>query len=167
MSSSVEVDGRMSHGPVLAVAKRVRAAPPSPTRAAQALIAAVALGAAATPPSTRAADIVTIRWDAQGRFSHRAPPQASGFLEVCGELARGQAVRWRFEATAPLRFNIHHHEGRNVVYSEQLERSTGSAGLLEARRAESYCWMWDRFPVEGAAVTLELELELQRRATPR
>jgi hypothetical protein len=124
---------------------------------------AAVIGAAVPAPAQGASDIVTVQWDAQGRFSHRVSARSAGFSEVCGELGAGQAVRWRFEATAPLRFNIHHHEGQAVIYSQQLEASAGSQGVLRAQRSDTYCWMWDRFPTTGASV----ELRLERLAPPR
>jgi hypothetical protein len=130
---------------------------------AHAVIGALAAWLAAAPPAARAADIVTIHWAADGRFVHRVATQASGIAEVCGEVGAGQAVRWRFEATAPLRFNIHHHEGKAVVYSERLESSAGSQGVLRPQRTDTYCWMWDRFPAAGAG----FELLLERLAPPR
>lgn len=130
--------------------------------AGAALVALVACFAPGTPGAL-AADIVKIRWGADGRFVHRVAAQASGIAEVCGEVGAGQAVRWRFDATVPLRFNIHHHEGKTVVYSEQLESSAGSHGVLRPRSTDTYCWMWDRFPAAGA----DVELLLERLAPPR
>jgi len=52
-------------------------------------------GAAASNPR-----IVEIVWSADGRFEHRAPVAAGSFVELCGKLAGGQAVRWR-SASAP------------------------------------------------------------------
>lgn len=123
--------------------------------------AAVNLGTGTGP--ALAAEIVDITWGPDNRFSHRVVAQTAGLVEVCGTVGVGQAIRWHFEASAPLRFNMHHHEGHNVVYSEQIEAATRAEGTLAPKLTQTYCWMWDRFPREGAG----LELTLQRLARPR
>ena len=108
-------------------------------------------GAAASNPR-----IVEIVWSADGRFEHRAPVAAGSFVELCGKLAGGQAVRWRYEASAPLDFNIHHHVGKDVVYSARQDQISVGADTLVVRTPEDHCWMWRNkgaMPVQ-LAVTL-------------
>jgi len=103
------------------------------------VLAAWALAAAGT---ARAADIVELALDADGRFAHEAAVAPGRFVEVCGKLAKGQAVDWRYQAAGPLDFNIHYHQGKKVVMPEQRKASTAAEGRLQAALDQDYCWMW-------------------------
>lgn len=111
--------------------------------------------AAGTSP---AAPIVDIRWSPEGRFQHQARLEAGQFIELCGSLPPGTRVQWVFEATAPLNFNIHHHVGKQVVYSARQDRLVATQGTLAADSQQDYCWMWSN-PGDGPA---ELRARLQR-----
>lgn len=76
-----------------------------------------------------AADIVDIRWSPQGRFEHRAEIAPGRFAEPCGALPPGTEVRWSFEGSAPLDFDVHWHEDEKAVMP------TG-APLARARRRQ-------------------------------
>lgn len=39
-----------------------------------------------------------------------------GFDEHCLRIDAGRAITYRFVATAPVDFNIHHHRGKDVLY---------------------------------------------------
>jgi hypothetical protein len=103
------------------------------------VLGASALTAAGT---ARAADIVELTFDAGGRFEHAAPVAPGRFVEVCGKLAKGEAVDWRYQAEAPLDFNVHYHQGKKVVMPEQHKASTAAQGRLKAALDQDYCWMW-------------------------
>ena len=77
------------------------------------------------------ADLIEIVWDSGGRFA-----------EVCGKFEPGQTVAWKFEADLPLDFNIHYHEGKDVVYPEKGDAVVELAGRLLASTKQDYCWMW-------------------------
>ncbi|GCL63702.1 hypothetical protein [Pseudaquabacterium pictum] len=48
-----------------------------------------------------------IAWSPDGRLAHKARVAAGKSVEVCGALAVGGVVRWRFTTGAPVDFNIH------------------------------------------------------------
>jgi len=119
------------------------------------LLAAAALAAIAlTLPAQ--AEIVTIAFDGEQRYSHRFEVAPGKFAEACGQLARGSAVQWRFNASLPLNFNIHYHEGKAVTYPEKQNGSTGAEGTLRVAVDEAYCWMWTNKTAQPAIVTIEL-----------
>lgn len=88
------------------------------------------------------AEIVDIAWSGDGRFERRMTVAPGKFAEVCGKLAKAQAVAWRFEADGPLNFNIHYHEGKEVHYPERRDALPGGSGQLQAALDQDYCWMW-------------------------
>jgi hypothetical protein len=104
------------------------------------------------------AEIVDLAFDSAGRFAHRAPVAPGKFVEVCGKLARGQAVSWEFQADGPLDFNIHYHEGKKVVMPDKRERSAAEKGQLKVQLDQDYCWMWSN----KTTVPVQLTLGLQR-----
>ena len=60
----------------------------------------------------------------------------------CLKIEAGEAIRWRFVASAAVDFNIHHHRGKDVFYPvrrDGVERASGSFG---AHAADDYCLMW-------------------------
>ena len=102
------------------------------------------------------ADIIDIAWNEQGRFERRVSVAPGKFAEVCGKLARADSVAWRFDASGPLNFNIHYHEGKDVRYPERRDALAGASGRLQVVLDQDYCWMWTN--KSGKAVDLNLLL---------
>ena len=102
------------------------------------------------------ADIIDIAWNEQGRFERRVSVAPGKFAEVCGKLSRADSVAWRFEASGPLNFNIHYHEGKDVRYPERRDALAGASGRLQVVLDQDYCWMWTN--KSGQAVDLNLLL---------
>lgn len=89
-----------------------------------------------------AAEMVPVSWDAQGNFAQEVRIAPGKFVEACEKLPQGAKVRWQFEAKAPLDFNIHYHEGKEVRFPARQDGATAAEGVLEAKVAHDYCWMW-------------------------
>lgn len=102
------------------------------------------------------ADIIDIAWNEQGRFERRVSVAPGKFAEVCGKLARADSVAWRFDASGPLNFNIHYHEGKDVRYPERRDALAGASGRLQVVLDQDYCWMWTN--KSGQAVDLNVLL---------
>ena len=116
----------------------------------------VALSLAILCSTAARADIIDIAWNDQGRFERRVSVAPGKFAEVCGKLARADSVAWRFEASGPLNFNIHYHEGKDVRYPERRDALAGASGRLQVVLDQDYCWMWTN--KSGQAVDLNLLL---------
>ena len=116
----------------------------------------VALSLAILCSTAARADIIDIAWNEQGRFERRVSVAPGKFAEVCGKLARADSVVWRFEASGPLNFNIHYHEGKDVRYPERRDALAGASGRLQVVLDQDYCWMWTN--KSGQAVDLNLLL---------
>ena len=105
------------------------------------------------------AALTEIAWNADGVQEEAFSVGPGKPHELCGRLAAGVRIRWRFESDAPTDFNIHHHVGREVFYAAREDASRGAEGRFEAKEAQDYCWMWSRKDGPAAAVKLRLERE--------
>lgn len=119
------------------------------------LFVAVACAALAGMPAH--ADVIDIAWSADGRFEHRAELAPGGFAEVCGRLEKGRAVRWAFDAGGPLDFNIHYHEGQQVVFPVRRAGAARGAATLKVKLGQDYCWMWTNRTAQPLALRLTLD----------
>ncbi|HSV71391.1 MAG TPA: hypothetical protein VLI72_14885 [Methylibium sp.] len=102
------------------------------------------------------AELVPIAWDAQGRWEAGLAIAPKKFAEACTALKQGERIRWRWQATQPLKFNIHYHEGKAVRVPVQTEAPSGE-GTLEVTLTQDYCWMWS-----GATGTDRITVTLER-----
>lgn len=115
------------------------------------------LAAAMAAASGAQAGIVEIQWDGQGRFVHRAEVPAGKIVEICGAIPPGANVAWRYEASAPLDFNIHYHRGEQVVYPVKLAQRAQAKGRLRVQASEDHCWMWRHKGTAPAALDVHLQ----------
>ena len=66
-------------------------------------------------------------------------------------LVRGQKLRFRFDSTHPLNFNLHYHAGNKVRYAVRRNGALGVEEEFQAPDSRVYCFMW-RNPNDDAAV---------------
>ena len=88
------------------------------------------------------AELVGIAWDNAGHFETALSVAPGKFAEVCGKLVQGQTIAWSFKADRPMNFNIHHHEGKQVVFSAKQDAVVDVQGKLDVSLSQDYCWMW-------------------------
>jgi hypothetical protein len=62
--------------------------------------------------------------------------------EVCMPLGAGDTLAWRFRASAPVDFNLHHHVGEQVLTPVALTARTRSRARHTADRRNDWCLMW-------------------------
>lgn len=105
-------------------------------------VMALALLAGPGTSDAMAADLIPLEWSTEGSFARELPVAAGKFVEVCGSLPAGAKVAWRYDASAPLNFNIHYHEGKQVHFPARKDQVSQLAGTLNAKLAQDYCWMW-------------------------
>lgn len=104
------------------------------------------------------AGVDEIQWDAQGQAAREVQVPPGKFAEWCGKLQRGDKVQWHFEAAAPLDFNVHYHEGRDVRFPSKLAGLPRAEGMLEVAQDQDYCWMW----TNKTAQAVQLKAQLSR-----
>jgi hypothetical protein len=84
---------------------------------------------------------------------------AGKFAELCGKLAPGAKVRWQFDAPAPLNFNIHYHEGKDVRYPARDDGVPRLQGVLTVASPQDHCWMWTNKGSEPVSLSVQLVRE--------
>ena len=88
------------------------------------------------------AEIIEVKWNADGKFEHTQSVASGKFVEICETLAKGSAAAWQFKASAPLNFNVHFHQGKEVAFPEKQDGVSELRGTLIAKSNNDYCWMW-------------------------
>ena len=126
---------------------------PIPNGRAPSLLASVALLLFAT---TARAEVVEIAWDVSGRFERVLDLAPAKFAEVCGRLTKGQSIAWSFKSGQPLNFNVHYHEGKNVVFPVKKDRTANLDAELQVGIDQDYCWMWENPGAAGTTFTVAL-----------
>jgi hypothetical protein len=89
------------------------------------------------------AEVVDIVWTASGEFERKVRIPPGKFVEMCGPLEALDVVRWTFEATHSLEFNVHYHVGKDVVYPSKQDGVRSARGTLAVPSRQDYCWMWN------------------------
>ena len=118
----------------------------------------IAMSLFAAHPAARA-DVVDVLWSRDGRFAHQSTVAPGKFAEVCGKLPVSSTVRWEFDASSPLDFNIHYHAGKDVVFPSKLSAVATANNTLRARVAQDYCWMWSNKSAEPVTLNVKLQRE--------
>ena len=103
------------------------------------------------------ADIVDIAWDPSGRFECSVNVAPGKFAEVCDKLPAGAKVRWDFEASAPLDFNVQYHVGKDVFFPSKMVAVSTAKDTLDAKIEQDYCWMWSNKTAAPATVMVKLQ----------
>lgn len=119
------------------------------------LLAMAAGFACASEPAL--AQLVPVEWDATGRFAKDLPVPAGKFVEVCEKLAKGSTITWAFDAAAPLNFNIHYHEGKEVHFPAKKDQVAQDSGTLAVALDQDYCWMWSNKTQAPVSIKLTLK----------
>jgi hypothetical protein len=109
-------------------------------------------------PATVRAELVNLAWSAGGTFTYQTRIAAGRFVEVCGPLPAGLNLAWQFRTSAPIDFNIHYHQGKDVLFPARMSRVDKASDTLRVEVKQDYCWMWSN----KTAATVELKAGLQR-----
>ncbi len=114
------------------------------------------LFALACSVSNSQAEIISFKLDANLSFKTQLNIQPGKFSEVCGKLKKGNLIRWQFDSSASLDFNIHYHEGKEVIFPYKMNAIKSAKEEFLISRDQDYCWMWTNKSSE--AVKLEMNL---------
>ncbi len=106
--------------------------------------------------TTCKAEVISFILEANSSFKTQANIQPGKFSEVCGKLKKGNLIRWQFDSSAPLEFNIHYHEGNNVIFPYKMSATKSGVEVLLISLDQDYCWMWTNKSKEE--VKLEMSL---------
>ena len=87
-------------------------------------------------------------------FRHEIKP--GKIAEECRNLASDERMRYRFEASAAVPFNVHFHRGSTVEYPVKIDKTSDAASTFMASSAQDFCWMWTNETTEIVVVHGEL-----------
>jgi hypothetical protein len=62
--------------------------------------------------------------------------------EECVKLAKLESRHYEWSSDAPVDFNIHYHQGKEVFYPVKHKGIRTGRGTFRAKIAQDYCWMW-------------------------
>ena len=79
------------------------------------------------------------------------------FHEECATLATGDRLDYRFEAQAPVSFQIYYKEGIAFISTVSREDVRDGGGIFNAPAARRYCLRWDAGQ-RGALVDFRIRL---------
>jgi len=113
--------------------------------AALALCACTTAITADSPKTVRAQPIAPYEWH-----------------EECVHLDAGDRLEFAFEATAPVDFNVHYHEGKTVVMPMSRDKTRADAGVFAPSTAQDYCLMWE---AGAAGALLDYRVRLRPAGT--
>ncbi len=85
-------------------------------------------------------------------FSLHADPQrdidestlipAGKVHESCVELKIGESVEYSFESDALLSYNVHYHDGEEVIFPVSEHEINNESNVFTAEADQVYCLMW-------------------------
>ncbi len=104
------------------------------------------------------AEQVDINWEADGRFGYEALLHGAAMTEICGPLDANGAVDWLMKSSTPVDFNVHYHQGEEVVYPTRQNGVSKLNDRLTVTAAETYCWMFTNPQTTPTVITLDLQL---------
>jgi hypothetical protein len=87
-------------------------------------------------------------------FRHEIEP--GKIAEECRKLASDERMRYRFEASAAVPFNVHCHRGSTVEYPVKIDKTSDAESILTASSEQDFCWMWTNETTEIVVVHGEL-----------
>jgi hypothetical protein len=116
----------------------------------------VAIALLLAAPAADAA-IVKIKWSAHNSFTHKGTIAPRGVVEICGKLAAATRIRWDYEASLPLEFNVHYHEGKAVTYPAKLSAVASARDTLDVKAPQEYCWMLTNTGTDPATYSVVLD----------
>jgi hypothetical protein len=109
-------------------------------------------------PATVRAELVNMAWADSGTFTYQTRIAAGKFVEVCGPLPAGLNVAWQFQTSVPVDFNIHYHQGKEVLFPAKMASVDKASDTLRVEVKQEYCWMWSN----KTAATVELKAGFRR-----
>lgn len=70
-------------------------------------------------------------------------------------LSEGERIYYEFSSGTALRFNIHHHEGEEVLYPVPVKLASSEKAVFAAESSNHYCLMWNNPGQETAELKFQ------------
>lgn len=82
--------------------------------------------------------------------------------EDCFEMKKGDTLAYSFQASKPLDFNLHCHEGSEIICPIDKKGVASGSGAFVADRDQYFCLMWTNPHKEAASVKYTYSLEKKK-----
>lgn len=79
----------------------------------------------------------------------------SEWVERCFDLGTGDSVRYSFQSSEPVNFDLHFHSGDTTRYPVKKDGVSEGRGVYTAREPQKYCLSWANPDRSTVDVTLE------------
>lgn len=79
--------------------------------------------------------------------------------EECMTLKATQSLIYSYRANFPLSFNIHYHEGKDVIFPVKKDNSKLHKDVFKATVKQDYCLMWTNTAKEPITISYEFQIE--------
>jgi hypothetical protein len=103
------------------------------------------------------AAVTELRWSDSGTFAQTLSIAPGKVAEVCGMIDQKTSTAWKFNATAPVEFNIHRHAGNDVIYATRSFAVREQNGTFNPNGSYEWCWMWTNESSTPASVSVDLK----------
>jgi hypothetical protein len=104
---------------------------------------------------------VSSDWMSSGKLKKSELLNTNSFHEECATLSPDQYLDYSFEATKPVHFNIHYHEGEDVRYPVSEENISTLKAAFVPESKQNYCLMWSNKQPEPVQLKYELHLRTE------
>lgn len=105
------------------------------------------------------AEQLDVNWEADGRFGYEGLLEGAAMTEICGSLDASAVVDWTLKSPSPVDFNIHYHQGEEVVYPTRQNGVSKLSDRLTVTAPQTYCWMFTNPAQNPTVITLDLQLD--------
>lgn len=88
----------------------------------------------------------------------------SGVYEDCASASAGQVIKYSFNSSVPVNFNVHYHAEEKIFYPVEKNGITSDSGTYEPLKEDIYCLMWTNPQKEPAS--LKYNFSIEKKAAP-
>jgi hypothetical protein len=91
-------------------------------------------------------------------YEHSVVLAAGQVHETCNELPAGDVLSYQYTGSSVSLFNIHYHDGKNIIYPVPDELAFRRNSSLTTGSAQNYCLMWKN--IRSTPVTIWYRIDL-------
>jgi hypothetical protein len=90
--------------------------------------------------------------------------QPTGNYEDCADAKPGQVIKYSFNSSAPVDFNIHYH-AEKIYYPVDKKGISSDSGTYEPEKEDIFCLMWTNPQSQAASLKYNFSIENRAGAT--
>lgn len=79
--------------------------------------------------------------------------------EECITLSPPEELSYSFSSSSDVKFNLHYHVGKEVVYPVKRDKASSDKGTFKPASKQDYCLMWANGSEKPVTVKYEFEVK--------